>query len=115
MNGRAKFAWGLVIVVAVVHFDFWAWEDDTLVFGFVPMALAFHAALSVAAAVSWLFVVRFAWPAVNAGSRSPSSLGGGRLQPFEAGSAQPVADGETLSAPGPDPEAEIAAAVEALP
>jgi len=62
MSRSGKLAWGLVVVVAIVHFDFWAWDDDTLVFGFVPMALAFHAALSVAAAVAWLFVVRFAWP-----------------------------------------------------
>ena len=62
MSRTGKLAWGLVVVVAIVHFDFWAWDDDTLVFGFVPMALAFHAALSVAAAVAWLLVVRFAWP-----------------------------------------------------
>lgn len=62
MNGRAKFAWGVVLVAAVLHFDFWAWDDDTLVFGFMPMVLAYHAGCSLVAAIAWALVVRFDWP-----------------------------------------------------
>lgn len=62
MTTAGKLAWGAVILTGIIHFDFWAWDDDTLVFGFVPSALAFHAALSVMAAISWALVVRFDWP-----------------------------------------------------
>jgi hypothetical protein len=57
-----RVAWGLVIVLAIVHYDFWYWGDTSLVFGFMPVGLAFHAGLSVAAAFAWALVVKFAWP-----------------------------------------------------
>ena len=58
-----RVAWGLVIALGVLHYDFWYWDDDSLVFGFLPVGLAFHAALSVAAGIAWALVVKFAWPA----------------------------------------------------
>ena len=58
----AKLAWGLVVVVAILHYDFWYWDDRTLVFGFVPIGLAFQAGISVLAALAWTSVVRLAWP-----------------------------------------------------
>ena len=56
----------LVLAVAtlyVLHQDIWFWRTARpLVFGFVPIGLAYHAAFSVAAAgVLWLLVT-FAWP-----------------------------------------------------
>lgn len=74
MSTAGKLAWGVVLLVGIVHFDFWAWDDDTLVFGFMPSALAFHAGISIAAAIGWALVVKFDWPgsieawAENAGS-----------------------------------------------
>ena len=62
MSGAGKLAWGFVIVVAILHWDFWYWDDRTLVFGFVPIGLAFQAGISVLAALAWASVVRFAWP-----------------------------------------------------
>lgn len=62
MSGGGKLAWGLVIAAAILHTDLWAWHDDTLVFGFVPMALAYHAGISILAAFAWAMVVRFDWP-----------------------------------------------------
>jgi hypothetical protein len=62
MSNAGKLAWGLVIVAAILHTDLWAWEDDRLVFGFVPWALAYHAGISILAAVAWALVVRFDWP-----------------------------------------------------
>lgn len=62
MSTAGKLAWGLVLALAILHFDFWAWEDDSLLFGFLPMGLAYHAGLSVLAALSWALVVRFDWP-----------------------------------------------------
>jgi len=53
---------GAVIVLAILHQDFWLWHDDTLVFGFLPIGLAYHALFSILAACVWALAVIFAWP-----------------------------------------------------
>ncbi len=58
-----RFVWFLVIALAFLHYDFWYWDDRTLVFGFMPIGLAYHAGFSLAAGLVWLLAVRFAWPA----------------------------------------------------
>jgi len=50
-------------VLFALHHDFWNWADYNLVFGFLPVGLAWHTGFSVAAALFWLLVSRFAWPA----------------------------------------------------
>jgi len=55
-------AWGLVVLLGVLHYDFWYWGDRTLVLGFMPVGLAYHAAFSLAMGLTWWLVVRFAWP-----------------------------------------------------
>ena len=68
-----RVAWGLVIALGILHYDFWYWDDRSLVFGFLPIGLAFHAALSVAAAITWALVVKFAWPAhIEAWAEQPA-------------------------------------------
>ena len=54
----------LVAVVYVLHQDLWNWNKaEPLLFGFMPIGLAYHAAYSfAAAALMWIFV-KFAWPA----------------------------------------------------
>lgn len=54
--------WLLVIVLAVLHQDFWLWDNGTILFGFLPIGLAYQAAFSLAAAAVWLFAVKCAWP-----------------------------------------------------
>jgi len=54
--------WGLVLLLLVLHQDNWFWEDDTMVFGFMPIGLFFHACISLAAAATWYLGTRFAWP-----------------------------------------------------
>ena len=51
-----------VAVFMVLHHDFWLWEDDSLVFGFLPSGLAYHAVYSLVIAVFWFLVMKFAWP-----------------------------------------------------
>lgn len=58
-----KLVWALVLLLLVLHQDNWFWEDDTLVFGFMPIALFYHACISIAASVTWFLATRFAWPA----------------------------------------------------
>ena len=53
---------GAVVVLAILHQDFWFWDDRTLVLGFLPIGLAYHALYSIAAATLWAAAVRLAWP-----------------------------------------------------
>jgi hypothetical protein len=53
----------LVIAVYLLHQDFWNWRTaEPLVFGFLPIGLAYHAGYSVLAAVMMAVLVRWAWP-----------------------------------------------------
>ena len=53
----------LVIVVYVLHQDFWNWKKaEPLVFGFLPIGLAYHAGYSILAAITMALLVKFAWP-----------------------------------------------------
>ena len=54
--------WGLVVLLIILHQDNWLWDNDTLVFGFVPIGLFYQACISVASAVPWRLATRFAWP-----------------------------------------------------
>lgn len=58
-----NFIWIAAIALAVLHHDFWWWDDRTLVFGFMPIGLFYHAMFSIAAGVLWALAVKFAWPA----------------------------------------------------
>ena len=53
----------LLVLMALLHQDFWLWNDPTLVFGFLPAGLAYHAGYSILVAVVWAWVMRVAWPA----------------------------------------------------
>jgi uncharacterized protein DUF3311 len=53
----------MVVLVYLLHQDLWFWHDRTLVFGFLPIGLAYHAGYSILAAVMMAVLVRFAWPA----------------------------------------------------
>jgi hypothetical protein len=57
-----RLAWGAVIALALLHHDFWYWNDRRLVFGWLPIGLAYHASFSLAAAAVWALVSKFAWP-----------------------------------------------------
>ena len=51
-----------VIVLYVLHQDFWYWRSARLVFGFVPIGLFYQGCFSVAAALLMWLLVKFAWP-----------------------------------------------------
>jgi len=58
--------WGMIgvaaLLLAVLHQDVWLWDDRRILFGFMPVGLAYHATYSLAAAALWACAVRFAWP-----------------------------------------------------
>lgn len=52
----------LVLLLLILHQDNWFWDDDTLVFGFLPIGLFWHACISVGASVTWAIATKIAWP-----------------------------------------------------
>jgi uncharacterized oligopeptide transporter (OPT) family protein len=53
----------LVLVVYLLHQDYWNWATaEPLVFGFLPVGLAYHAGYSILASILMAVLVRFAWP-----------------------------------------------------
>jgi hypothetical protein len=53
----------LILGVYVLHQDSWNWKTaEPLVFGFLPVGLAYHAGYSVLAAIMMAVLVKFAWP-----------------------------------------------------
>ena len=53
----------LVLAVYVLHQDFWNWKKaEPLVFGFLPVGLAYQAGYSILAAVLMAVLVKFSWP-----------------------------------------------------
>ena len=54
----------LVAVFYVLHQDVWNWRETTpLVFGFLPVGLAYHVGYSLCAAGVMAILVKYAWPA----------------------------------------------------
>ncbi len=95
--GMTRVVWGLVLLLAVVHYDFWYWDDRSLVFGFLPIGLAYHALFSVACGVVWALAVRFAWPAeleawADEGAAPPPGQGDGG--PGQGNAREPGGGGE---------------------
>lgn len=50
------------LLLAVLHQDLWFWGDRRLLFGWLPIGLAYHAGFSLAAAALWAWAVKGAWP-----------------------------------------------------
>lgn len=57
-----KLVWVLVLLLLVLHQDNWLWDDGSLVLGFMPIGLFYHACISVAASVTWFLAARYCWP-----------------------------------------------------
>ena len=56
-------AWLVVAVMYVLHQDLWFWRAARpLVFGFLPIGLAYHAAYTIAVSVVLASLVKRYWP-----------------------------------------------------
>jgi Na+/melibiose symporter-like transporter len=62
MTTKGKLAWGFVLLVTVLHLDFWWWDSTDIVLGFVPLALASQIGITLAAGLAWALVAHYAWP-----------------------------------------------------
>ena len=74
--------YGLIVLLAVLHQDFWWWDRvEPMVFGFLPIGLAYHALVSIVAAILWAMAVKYCWPGGLADEVEPPadqpSAGGG--------------------------------------
>jgi hypothetical protein len=52
----------LIAVVYMLHQDNWNWKNADLVFGFLPVGMAYHVGYSILASVMMAILVKFAWP-----------------------------------------------------
>jgi hypothetical protein len=52
----------LVLLLLILHNDVWFWDSEELLFGFMPIGLAYHAGFSVSAALLWYIASKVAWP-----------------------------------------------------
>jgi len=55
-------AWLLVVLLMVLHQDWWLWDNNTLLFGFMPVGLAWHIGISIAASLLWAHICFWHWP-----------------------------------------------------
>ena len=61
---KNKLFWLALIVLILLHHDWWFWSDATLLFGFLPIGLAYHIGISLAAGALWAVAVFYAMPEV---------------------------------------------------
>lgn len=59
----------LVLLLLILHQDNWFWEDDTLLFGFMPIGLFWHACISLGATLTWALATKIAWPFDDEGGK----------------------------------------------
>jgi len=52
--------WIALVALMILHHDWWFWNDGRLLFGFMPVGLAYHALISLAAGGLWAYAVLFA-------------------------------------------------------
>ena len=58
-----RLVFGLIVLLAVLHQDYWWWDSiDPLVLGFIPIGLAYHAGVSIVAAIMWALAIKYCWP-----------------------------------------------------
>ena len=50
---KRKVFWIALVLLMILHHDWWFWNDGRLLFGFLPIGLAYHALISFAAAGLW--------------------------------------------------------------
>ena len=64
MSSLAKAGWSLpILLLYLLHQDLWFWDRARpLVFGFLPVGLAYHGAYCLAVAALMYALTRFAWP-----------------------------------------------------
>jgi hypothetical protein len=61
---RKLLAAAIVVGLLVAHQDYWQWNRNELVFGFLPHTIAWHMGLCLVTALAWVVITRICWPTV---------------------------------------------------
>jgi hypothetical protein len=59
---KAALITGYFVVLFFLHQDSWWKSDPRLVFGFLPVSLAYHVAWTLLVAFGWFLVGKYCWP-----------------------------------------------------
>jgi hypothetical protein len=79
VTAKSAFLILLVAIFFVAHQDIWFWRAaKPLLFGFLPVGLAYHAFYTLAVCALMLLVCRWAWPAHLDHDQTPPSEDGDR-------------------------------------
>ena len=70
---RKRLLYALLLLMAVLHQDFWFWSDRTLVAGVLPVGLAYHAVYTLVVALLMWLLSEYAWPVHLEQDSSPSA------------------------------------------
>ena len=65
----------LVILLILLHQDVWFWNNKTVLFGFMPITLFWHACISLGASATWYLATKIAWPQELQEDTTTSSMG----------------------------------------
>jgi hypothetical protein len=57
-----RWIWIAFIILMILHHDWWFWNNGYLLFGFLPIGLAYHALISLLAGTLWALTIFYAWP-----------------------------------------------------
>ena len=57
---KHKVFWVALVVLMILHHDWWFWNDGRLLFGFLPVGLGYHALISLAAGALWAWAAFYA-------------------------------------------------------
>jgi hypothetical protein len=64
VTAKSAFLTVLIAIFLVAHQDLWLWRAaKPLLFGFLPVGLAYHAVYTLAVSALMLLLCRWAWPA----------------------------------------------------
>lgn len=77
---KSIYLWIPVIVLLILHQDYWQWDRNELVYGFLPYTLAYNMGISLGTAALWIIVCTFMWP-TELDQVLPDSRGSNANQP----------------------------------
>ena len=62
-NWRPAAAWLLILVLLVLHHDFWQWtRSEPMLLGWAPLTLWFHVGLTILSILAIYLLSKWVWP-----------------------------------------------------
>ena len=74
MSMKRRLLYAALLLAALLHHDFWFWNDRTLFFGVLPVGLLYHVVYTLAVVGLMWLLAEYAWPVhLDKDSPSPTS------------------------------------------